>query len=105
METRISESATRTVTIVHSKWSYAIFCFTPEGSLFIDSDWGFYGHRWRGFGDMTFVEFLISLDQDYFIKKLEINHFQETGKKIASKRKEALGELFIELQIWLKSTK
>jgi len=101
MDLRIFESITRTVTVIHPEKSFAIFSFTPEGSLFIDSDWGFYGHRWRGWGEETFVNFLLQISEDYFVKKLEINYFNETGNKLVESRKQALAILFSEFQKYL----
>ncbi|MEN5054371.1 hypothetical protein [Sphingobacterium kitahiroshimense] len=101
MSVRIIESTTTTITVLHPEKSFAVFCFTPEGSLFIDSDWGFYGHRWRGFGE-SFKDFLCTISDEYFINKLGINYFHDTGRQLCDSRKEALSILFNEFKKYLK---
>lgn len=67
--------------IRHPKYSYGIFCISPHGDLFLNSDWGFYGTAWRAFGD-NFKEFLISANSDYIFDKLETNHRYLTRKNL-----------------------
>ncbi|GGH28428.1 hypothetical protein FAZ19_19825 [Sphingobacterium alkalisoli] len=102
MKIKIKEDVATVITVLHPKLSYATFSFTNDGILFVDSDWGFYGHRWPNPG-IPMKDFLISINEEYFINKLEINHFNETGKKIVNTRKKALSELFKEFQNYLKS--
>ena len=43
---------------------------TNDGMFSAVTDWGNFGYSWRAIGDMTFEEFLIQLNPEYFGDKL-----------------------------------
>lgn len=100
MEKTIAES----YRIDHPKHSYGIFIINEKGDLFITSDWGYYTFSWRAFG-VSFKQFLIGMNADYLIGKLESNQRQFLGatKKINARQQEAIAALFAEFQQQLKN--
>jgi len=89
----------------HEKYSWALFCITEKGDLFINSDWGTFGTAWRSFG-ADFKEFLISINTDYLIGNLEqnINMSLRPSRpyRIKKAQAEAISELFKMFQDNLK---
>lgn len=104
METAINVdvSAATVIQIYHPESSYAIFCFSAKGDLFVNSDWGFFGYTWRSYGSQnSFTHFLAKTNAaEYIVGKLEINYFELTNRrKIPPFRRKnllVLTELFIE---------
>lgn len=88
----IKKNIASTVYINTPETSWALFCFTPNGDLLLQSDWGTYTHRWRGFGD-DFEKFLKGLSVDYFVGKLSIQDVNQT--RTHEKQKEILSLLFV----------
>lgn len=92
MTIEIKKNNASTVYINTPETSWALFCFTPNGDLLLQSDWGTYTHRWRGFGD-DFEKFLKGLDVGYFVGKLSIQDVNQT--RTHEKQKEILRLLFV----------
>jgi hypothetical protein len=83
----IQRNVASTVYIHTPETSWALFVFSPNGDLFLSSDWGSYTNRWRGFGE-DFEKFLIGLDVEYFVKKLAIQDANQ--HRTSTKQKEIL---------------
>lgn len=84
METtaKITSGVAKIAWISHPTASYANFCYTEEGDLFINSDWWFFGYAWRSMGTRTFEEFMGQCNAYYVLGKLEINYRDTAKKKI-----------------------
>lgn len=65
----------------HETASFATFCLSQYGDLFINSDWGCFMFSWRSFGS-NFPEFLSGCDVPYIAQKLENMHRSSAGKAI-----------------------
>lgn len=86
--------------------SWATFTINKKGDLFINSDWGYFCYAWRAFGD-DFKRFSIGTSADYLFGCLERNMIQFYGlkQKMRPRQKEAIAELFKQLQNELKDEK
>ena len=91
MTIEIKKNIAHSVYIHTPETSWALFWFTPDGDLLLQSDWGTYTNRWRGYGD-DFEKFLKGLDVEYFVGKLSKQDVNQT--KTHEKQKEILGLLF-----------
>lgn len=91
MTVQIKKNYASTVYINTPETRWALFTYSPNGDLFLSSDWGTYTHRWRGFGD-NFEQFLKGLDVEYFVGKLSIPDANQN--RTHSKQKEILAILF-----------
>lgn len=87
MTIEIKKNIASSVYIHTPETSWALFWFTLDGDLLLQSDWGTYTHRWRGFGD-DFEKFLKGLSAEYFVGKLSIQDVNQT--RTHNKQKEIL---------------
>lgn len=69
MTIEIEKNTASTVFINTEETSFATFCYTKKGDLFLNSDWGNYFYSWRSFGD-DFEKFISGLDVGYLTNKL-----------------------------------
>lgn len=76
-----------TVYINTPETSWALFMYSPNGDLFLSSDWGSYTNRWRGF-NTDFETFLKGLSVEYFVSKLSISDANQL--KTSEKQQEIL---------------
>lgn len=90
------------VEVQGSQWAYIMY--NDKGDLYINSDWGCFGFAWRSFGK-DFEDFLLSINTDYLLGKLESNLFEIAQKKINKNRQEHIAILFTEFQNELKALK
>lgn len=92
MTIEIKKNIAHSVYIHTPETSWALFWFTSDGDLLLQSDWGTYTHRWRVFGD-DFEKFLKGLDVEYFVGKLSRQDVNQT--RTHEKQKEILRLLFV----------
>jgi len=83
--------------------SWGTFTISEHGDFFIHSDWGYWAFNWRSFGE-NFKKFLVTLNAEYLLDKIETNQFQFYGikQKIHARKREAITVLFNEFQKVLK---
>lgn len=92
MTIEIKKNIASSVYINTPETSWALFWFSTDGDLLLQSDWGTYTHRWRGFGD-DFEKFLKGLDVEYFVGKLSKQDVNQT--RTHEKQKQILRLLFV----------
>src|SRR5688500_10124730 len=80
--------------IRHPEHSYGLVIRNEHGDIVVTSDLGYCSFSWRSFGDQTVKESLIGADEEYFMRKLEINSLQWGMRKTHSKGQTAIKELF-----------
>jgi hypothetical protein len=100
-ETTVKKQEAFQYYVRHPKYSYGIFCISPHGDLFLNSDWGFYGTSWRAFGD-DFKKFITEANADYIFDKLECNHRYLMKKDLPKHVRVPVKELINEFRKALK---
>lgn len=88
--TEITQSEATAIQVIHPTASYGIFCYTPVGDIFLNSDWGVYSYSWRSWGAGTFKDFIASLDADYMVKKFDNNYRDTINRNLPKYIKDAL---------------
>lgn len=88
MTLELEKNSASTVFIDTDETSFATFCYTKKGELFLNSDWGNYFYSWRAFQG-EFETFLKGLNLDYLVSKLESNR----ESRLSRKQKEVLTKL------------
>ena len=83
MTIEIEKNTASTVFINSEETSFATFCYTKKGDLFLNSDWGNYFYSWRSFGD-DFEKFLSGLELGYLTQKMAsgITQYPVEGKRL-----------------------
>ena len=71
-KTQINHESADSYFIRDEKHSYAQFFINGSGDLVMNSDWGYFTHSWRSFGN-DFKDFIAHMDVEYMIGKFEIN--------------------------------
>lgn len=77
MTVEIKKNVATTVYIHTEKTSWALFVYDIDGNIFLQSDWGSYTHRFRGFGN-DIEEFLKGISVEYFVGKLSMQDVNQT---------------------------
>lgn len=85
MELNINKNTASTVYINTAATSFATFCYTAKGDLFLRSDWGNFYYSWGAFGNY-FEGFLSELEPQYLYNKL-LNVREE---RLTKKQKDVL---------------
>lgn len=81
--------------------SWTTFTISPKGDFFIYGDWGYWAYNWRAFG-ADFKLFLVGINEHYLLSNLESNEAMFNKKKMSSRAKVAITELFKAFQEELK---
>lgn len=89
MTIEIEKDNASTVFINTQETSWATFCYTKKGDLFLNSDWGNYFYSWRSFGN-DFEKFLKGLEIGYLFSKMASSF---TQYRVEDKRAEILIKL------------
>jgi hypothetical protein len=101
MENKLTKHECEQYHISTQDHSWNTFTISPIGDLFIHGDWGYYCYNWRSAGD-NFKEFLVSINSEYFLAKIESNISLHQKKKITPTQKQKLILFFEEFQKILK---
>lgn len=62
-------SSCYTITYDNGGWLGQVV-LTSDGMFAAVTDWGNFSFAWRSYGDRTFKEFLLTLQEDYFASKM-----------------------------------
>jgi hypothetical protein len=97
----ITKDACEQYYIVLEEHSWNTFTISPKGDLFINGDWGYWAFNWRAFGD-NFKMFIIGMNAEYLIDKIESNELMFDKNKMGVRRKAAITAHFKAFQDELK---
>lgn len=99
MTLEFKKNTASTVFINTNETSFATFCYTEKGDLFLNSDWGNYFYSWRAF-ENDFEKFLKNLEIGYFFTKMASSF---TQYPVVDRRADVLKRLLELFQEALKS--
>lgn len=97
MQVTLTKDACEQYYMQSKDYSFTTFTISKKGDLFVYGDWGYYSYNWRSFGD-DFKRFLVEMEFEYFLAKIQSNASLYKKDKINPKQKESIKFFFEEFK-------